>query len=213
MRQNIPPAGVAGRVRHLRRPLQHPAARRASFLGVPNELDAMHSIILLPFPESGAAGRGPHAGTPCIRSSVFAVGCHGKIFHTGFPNTTVAASGAASLLGLLKDWGWSIPENHPQVLRICSASLKTGFEAATRPARSAACYTLVIPTGAKRSRGIWLRTGGLSRLWPDPSTSLRSARGDKKGIAGYVGSIAVGTRHASPLPLGWQDWIVLPTAW
>ena len=43
----------------------------------------------------------------------------------------------------------------------------------------------VIPTGgppqAARSGGIRLRTEGTSRLRPDPSTPLRSARGDKEG--------------------------------
>jgi|GEM_PF-2738275 len=44
---------------------------------------------------------------------------------------------------------------------------------------------IVIPTGgplqAARSGGIWLRTQRTCRLWPDPSTPLRSARGDKRG--------------------------------
>jgi len=44
---------------------------------------------------------------------------------------------------------------------------------------------IVIPTGgplqAARSGGIRLRTQRTCRLWPDPSTPLRSARGDKRG--------------------------------
>ncbi len=44
---------------------------------------------------------------------------------------------------------------------------------------------IVIPTGgppqAARSGGIRLRTQRPSRLWPDPSTPLHSARGDKEG--------------------------------
>jgi hypothetical protein len=37
----------------------------------------------------------------------------------------------------------------------------------------------VIPTGAKRSGGIWPRTSGMPGLWPDVSTALRSAQHDK----------------------------------
>ena len=48
---------------------------------------------------------------------------------------------------------------------------------------------IVIPTGgslqAARSGGIWLRTERASQLWPDLSTSLRLAQGDKRG-RGYA---------------------------
>ncbi len=48
---------------------------------------------------------------------------------------------------------------------------------------------IVIPTGgslqAARSGGIWLRTERTSGLWPDLSTSLRFAQGDKRG-RGYA---------------------------